>query len=110
MYMRLVRNTLQPGQIEEFTRRWEAYFPDRYTQMPGFQHAHLGFDSGVNAILAVTVWEAKPDEAVIATAETVYVHVDHKTLKKQALPEEMRAKFAQGASGIVVDHAGYRRK
>jgi hypothetical protein len=67
MYMRLVRNTLQPGQIEEFTRRWEAYFPDRYTQMPGFQHAHLGFDSGVNAILAVTVWEAKPDEAVIAT-------------------------------------------
>jgi heme-degrading monooxygenase HmoA len=67
MYMRVVRNALQPGQIDEFTRRWETYFPSRYTAMSGFRHAYLGHDLAGNAILAVTVWDAKPDEAEIAT-------------------------------------------
>ena len=67
MYMRIVRNALQPGQFEEFTRRWEAYFPARYTQMAGFQRAYLGYDAATNGIVAITLWDARPDPAMIAT-------------------------------------------
>jgi heme-degrading monooxygenase HmoA len=58
---------VKPDGIEEFTRRWEAYFPGRYTQIPGFKHAHVGCDRASNAVVAVTVWDSKPDEAVIAS-------------------------------------------
>jgi heme-degrading monooxygenase HmoA len=66
MYMRVVRNSLKPGQIDEFARRWNTYFPSRYTVMSGFRQAYLGHDLAGNAILAVTVWDARPDEAEIA--------------------------------------------
>lgn len=48
-------------------------------------------------------------ENVIVTVETVYVHVDHKTLQKVTLPDERRAALQKGAPGVVVDHAGYLR-
>ena len=67
MYMRIVRNALQADQIEEFTRRWESYFPARYTQMPGFRHGSLGHNADANAIVAITVWDEPPDGAVIAS-------------------------------------------
>jgi acyl-CoA thioester hydrolase len=43
----------------------------------------------------------------IAVAETVYVLVDHKTLEKRSLPEDLRAALERGAPGLVTDHAGY---
>ena len=46
-------------------------------------------------------------DRVIATAETVYVHVDTKTLQKQPVPQRLRDAFARGAPGVSVDHAGY---
>jgi acyl-CoA thioester hydrolase len=47
------------------------------------------------------------DERVIVTVETVYVLVEHKTLKKRSLPNDLRASLENGAQGMVVDHAGY---
>jgi acyl-CoA thioester hydrolase len=47
------------------------------------------------------------DERVIVTVETVYVLVEHKTLKKRSLPDDLRASLENGAQGMVVDHAGY---
>lgn len=44
-------------------------------------------------------------DAVFATAETVYVHVDRE-LRKQALPGALRLALERGAPGVVVDHAG----
>lgn len=46
--------------------------------------------------------EAEP----IVKAETVNVHVDHKTWNKLPIPEHHRAKLMVGARGRVVDHAG----
>jgi acyl-CoA thioester hydrolase len=49
------------------------------------------------------------DPAVLATVETVYVHVDHKTFVKEPIGEKMRAALEAGARGKVTDHAGHLR-
>jgi acyl-CoA thioester hydrolase len=46
---------------------------------------------------------------VLATIETVYVHVDAETWKKRKIASSMRAALAAGAAGKVTDHAGYLR-
>jgi acyl-CoA thioester hydrolase len=46
---------------------------------------------------------------VLATIETVYVHVDAKTWKKREIEPQMRAALAAGAKGKSTDHAGYLR-
>jgi acyl-CoA thioester hydrolase len=43
----------------------------------------------------------------IVVVETVYVLVDHKTLEKRPLPDDLRAALERGAPGLVTDHAGY---
>jgi acyl-CoA thioester hydrolase len=45
----------------------------------------------------------------LVTTETVYVHVDAKTFRKQEIPPAMRAALEAGAAGKVTDHAGYLR-
>jgi acyl-CoA thioester hydrolase len=46
---------------------------------------------------------------VLATIETVYVHVDPKTWTKREISREMRAALEAGAAGKTTDHAGYLR-
>jgi len=46
---------------------------------------------------------------VLATIETIYVHVDAKTWKKRKIAPKMRAALAAGAAGKITDHAGYVR-
>ncbi len=46
---------------------------------------------------------------VIATAETVYVLVDHATLTKKKIPDDLRAALERGADAAM-DHAGYLAK
>jgi acyl-CoA thioester hydrolase len=65
--------------------------------------AHLG-----NTSFALrTEFRIAGDERRIATAETVYVLVDSKTLQKTPLPDGLRAAFREGARGRVTDHAAY---
>jgi acyl-CoA thioester hydrolase len=49
------------------------------------------------------------EAAVLATSETVYVHVDSKTFTKRPIAPEMRAALEAGGRGKTTDHAGYRR-
>ena len=49
------------------------------------------------------------EAALLATIETVYVHVDTKTFTKREIAPEMRAALEVGAAGKAVDHAGYLR-
>src|SRR4029077_18622899 len=46
---------------------------------------------------------------VLATIETIYVHVDAQTWKKREIAPEMRAALEAGAAGKHTDHAGQRR-
>jgi len=89
-------------QLVKQTIEWRA--PARYDQVLEISVAakHLGTTSFTFA----TEFRIAGNEAVIATAETVYVHVDTKTLKKQPIPDEMRERFTRGASGKTIDHAG----
>ncbi len=92
-------------QLVKQTIEWRA--PARYDQVLELSVAaqHLGTTS----FTLLTEFRIAGSEAVIATAATVYVHVDH-TLQKQAIPAAMRAAFSRGAPGVEVDHAGYLRR
>jgi acyl-CoA thioester hydrolase len=48
-------------------------------------------------------------ENVLASIETVYVHVDHKTFKKREIEPSMRTALENGGAGKSTDHAGYLR-
>jgi acyl-CoA thioester hydrolase len=93
-------------QLVKQTLEWRA--PARYDQVLEISVAakHIGTTS----FTFLTEFRIAGTDAVIATAETVYVHVDNNALQKQPLPEQMRARFAAGAPGVVIDHAAYLRK
>ena len=90
-------------QLVKQTIEWRA--PARYDQV--LEISVAGKHLGTTSFTFATEFRIAGQDAVIAMAETVYVHVDTKTLKKQALPDEMRERFTRGAPGKTIDHAGY---
>lgn len=67
MYVRTVKAQTKPGQVEELTRRWGEFFGARRQQGgPGPRTAFIAGDPATNTTLSVTVWDAKPDEALVA--------------------------------------------
>jgi heme-degrading monooxygenase HmoA len=64
MYVRIVRGQPQPGQAEELARRWKEYVAPRLGSAPGFRHAYLAVERESNRIAGVSIWDAKPGEAV----------------------------------------------
>jgi acyl-CoA thioester hydrolase len=67
----------------------------------------LGTSSFTAAVTFQRAGQDAGDSAVLATCETVYVHVDHATWRPAALPQDVRDGFTAGARGRRVDHAGY---
>lgn len=89
-------------QLVKQTVEWKA--PSRYDDVIECRVAarHLG-----NTSFAIGVeFRAAGQEALRASAETVYVMVDH-ALQKKPLPEPFRAALQRGATGLVADHAAY---
>lgn len=64
-------------------------------------------EMGNTSITIVTDFRRAGNEAVIASAETVRVLVDARTLRKTEIPAELRLVLEAGAPGTVVDHAAY---
>lgn len=62
---------------------------------------------GASSVTMVTDFRIAGNETVIASAETVRVLVDAKTLQKIEIPAELRVALEKGAPGTMVDHAGY---
>lgn len=92
-------------QLVKQTLEWKA--PARFDQVldVSVRTKHLGNTS----FTLYAEFRLAGEEAVIATAETVYVLVDAKTLTKMPLPPDLRRALETGADGKVVDHAGYLR-
>ncbi len=90
-------------QVVKQTLEWKA--SARFDQVLELSvHAkHLGNTS----FILTTEYRIADDERVIATAETVYVLVDAKTLEKAPLLSDLRAALQRGAAGKIVDHAAY---
>ena len=90
-------------QLVKQTLEWRA--PARYDQV--LEISVAAKQLGTTSFTFASEFRIAGTEAIIATAETVYVHVDTKTLKKQPLPDAMRERFTRGAPGVAVDHAAY---
>ena len=97
----LVNGTLD-YQLVKLTLEWKA--PARFDQVLEISVSarHLGNTSFTIA----TEFRIAGNDAIIATAETVYVLVDPKTLSKLALPDDFRTALKNGAPGVTIDHAG----
>jgi acyl-CoA thioester hydrolase len=92
-------------QLVRQTTEWRA--PARYDQVLEVSVAtrHLGSTS----FTLQTEFRVAGEERVIATTETVYVHVDTHTLTKAPIPPRLRDALTRGAPGVSVDHAAYLR-
>jgi acyl-CoA thioester hydrolase len=90
-------------QLVRQTTEWRA--PARYDHVLEVSVAtrHLGSTS----FTLQTEFRIAGEERVIATTETVYVHVDTHTLTKAPLPPRLRDALVRGAPGVSVDHAAY---
>jgi acyl-CoA thioester hydrolase len=90
-------------QVVKQTTQWRS--PARYDDVlaVSVETKHMGNTSFTLA----TEFSIAGQDNVIASSETVYVHVDHRTLQKMPLPELLRQALQQGAVGVAVDHAGY---
>ena len=92
-------------QLVKQTTEWRG--PARFDQVLEISVStkHLGTTS----FTLTTEFRIAGDEALIATSETVYVHVDTHTLTKSPLPRRLREALERGAAGLSVDHAAYLR-
>jgi acyl-CoA thioester hydrolase len=89
-------------QLVKQTIEWKS--PARFDQVVeiSLRASHLGNTSFTLA----AQFRIAGQEAVIATAETVYVLVDAVTLTKTPIPPDLRAALENGAAGLHIDHAG----
>ncbi len=60
MYIRIVRNQLQPGQADELVRRWKEHLAPRLRELPHFREGYMSVDRTANRIAGVTLWDAEP--------------------------------------------------
>jgi len=92
-------------QLVKQTIEWKG--PARFDQVLALsvRARHVGH-TPLTLLTELRIAGAAEDD-VIATAETVYVLVESKTLKKTPIPSALRAAFEHGAPGRVTDHAGY---
>ena len=90
-------------QVVKQTTEWRA--PARFDQVLEISVStkHLGTTSFTLA----TEFRIAGEEALIATSESVYVHVDTHTLQKAPIPARLRAALERGAPGKRVDHAAH---
>jgi len=66
MYMRIVLAQPPKGQANQVAEKWKTFYPERMRAQPGFRHAHFGIDRATGAVATVTVYDDKPDEALLA--------------------------------------------
>ncbi len=64
MYVRLVHPQPQPGQAEEYARRWKAILAPQAWAIPGFRAAYFVGDRTAETVHAIFVFDEKPGEAL----------------------------------------------
>jgi acyl-CoA thioester hydrolase len=90
-------------QLVKQTTQWFA--PARYDQVLDIAVSTVSL--GNTSFILRTEFRIVGQERVIASSETVYVHVDTKTLTKAPLPGRLREALTQGAMGVTTDHAAH---
>ncbi len=93
-------------QLVRQTTQWRA--PARYDNV--LEGAVTTLSVGTTSFTLRCQFRIAGEENVICESETIYVLVDHDTLKKRLVPDDMRARLEAGAPDQRVDHAGYLAK
>jgi len=88
-------------QLVKQTIEWKA--PARFDQV--LDISVWAKHQGTTSFTLSVEFRIGGQEAVIATAETVYVLVDANMLSKTPISAELRAALERGAGGLVVNHA-----
>jgi heme-degrading monooxygenase HmoA len=65
MYVFAVRANVQPGKAEEVAQKWKDFYGSSAHEYPGFQQAYFSADRATGAVLALSVWSTKPEEAQV---------------------------------------------
>lgn len=66
MFVRTIRGQIQPGQLDEFVRRWKEQVAPRIKETPGLRAFYACGNRETNTLLSVAVLEDRPDEAAQA--------------------------------------------
>jgi heme-degrading monooxygenase HmoA len=64
MYVRFVHPQPQPGQAEEYARRWETILAPRARAIPGFRAAYFVGDGTAETVHAIFIWDDQPGQAL----------------------------------------------
>lgn len=90
-------------QLVKLTIEWKA--PARFDQV--LELSVHATQLGNTSFTIATEFRVAGEQAVIATAETVYVLVDARTLRKVPMPADLRSALERGGQRAMTDHAGY---
>jgi quinol monooxygenase YgiN len=66
MYVRTIRGQTQPGQLDEFVRRWRELAAPRSRETPDLRAFYACANRQTNALLSVGVLDDRPDEVAQA--------------------------------------------
>lgn len=62
MLVRTTRAQTQPGQVDEFIRRWRDVVSPHVPEMPGLRSVYLCGNRETNTVMTIHLWDTPPDE------------------------------------------------
>src|SRR5215216_1762686 len=63
MWVRTVTVETQPGQVDEFVRRWQAQVAPHIPEVPELHRVFVCGNRDANTVMAVQFWDNPPDQA-----------------------------------------------
>ncbi len=63
MWVRTTKAQTQPGQIDEFVRRWLEQVAPRIPETSGLHGVYLCGNRDTNTVMSVHIWDNPPDQA-----------------------------------------------
>lgn len=88
MLVRMTTAQTQPGQIDEFVRRWLELVAPRVPEMSGLRHIYLCGNRDTNTVMTIHLWDNPPDR------------VAHEIHDRQRFRDHVRDILASGESAV----------
>lgn len=63
MWLRTTKAQIQPGQIDEFARRWRELVAPHIPEIPGLRSVYLCGNRDTNTVMTIHLWDNCPDQA-----------------------------------------------
>lgn len=84
MLVRTTKAQTQPGQVDEFVRRWREVVAPHVPEMPGLRSVYLCGNRETNTVMTIHLWDTAPDEP------------SHKIHDQQRFRDDVRDILASG--------------